>query len=76
VPAAPVTCAELGAALDAIGNIYKKHYRLRHPVNRWARHAADITRMDPDGSRCSSAWTPNGFVPHDDLSFEPAAALW
>jgi hypothetical protein len=67
-----VTWGELDAALDAVGNIYKKYYRLRH-----AGEALGIlTPLKSPGwiQMFETAWMPPDFnLPHD-LSFEPAAS--
>jgi hypothetical protein len=66
-----VTWGELDAALDAVGNIYKKYYRLRH-----AGEALGIlTPLKSPGwvQMFETAWMPQGFTLPHDLSFEPAA---
>jgi hypothetical protein len=67
-----VTWGELDGALDAVGNIYKKYYRLRN-----AGEALGIlTPLKSPGwiQLFQTAWMPPGFdLPHD-LSFEPVAA--
>jgi hypothetical protein len=68
-----VTWSELDAALDAVGNIYKKYYRLRH-----AGEALGIlTPLKSPGwiQMFQTAWMPPGFIPPGDLSFEPAANM-
>lgn len=70
-PAAPaVTWAELDAALDAVGNIYKKYYRLRHP----GETLGALTPLVSPGwiQMFHMAWMPPGFILPDDLDFEPA----
>ena len=67
-----VTWGELDAALDAVGNIYKKYYRLRH-----AGEAPGIlTSLKSPGwiQMFETAWMPPGFTLPHDLSFEPADA--
>jgi hypothetical protein len=66
----PVTWGELDAAIDGVGNIYKKYYRLRHA----GESLGILTPLKPPGwiQMFKTAWMPPGFdVPHD-LSFEPA----
>jgi len=66
-----VTWGELDAALDAVGNIYKKYCRLRH-----AGEALGIlTPLKSPGwiQMFETAWMPPGFTLPHDLSFEPAA---
>ena len=73
VPAAPpVTWAELDAALDAVGTIYKKYYRLRHP----GEALGALTPLKSPGwiQMLQVAWMPPGFIPPDDIDFEPAAS--
>jgi hypothetical protein len=75
VPAAPpVTWAELDAALDAVGAIYKKYYRLRHP----GEALGALTPLKPPAwiQMFQVAWMPPGFIPPDDLDFEPSAGTW
>jgi hypothetical protein len=75
LPAAPpVTWAELDAALDAVGGIYKKYYRLRHP----GEVLGALTPLISPGwiQMFQTAWMPIGFTPPDDLDFEPAMSLW
>ena len=65
VPAAPpVTWAELDAALDAVGTIYKKYYRLRHP----GEALGALTPLKSPGwiQMFQVAWMPPGFIPPDD----------
>jgi hypothetical protein len=64
-----VTWGELDAALDAVGNIYKKYYRLRHA----GESLGILTPLKSPGwiQIFETAWMPPDFnVPHD-LSFEP-----
>ena len=75
VPAAPpVTWAELDAAVDAVGGIYKKYYRLRHP----GEALGALTPLKSPGwiQMFQTAWMPSGFIPPDDLEFEPATSTW
>lgn len=71
-PAAPpVTWAELDAALDTVGTIYKKYYRLRHPGEALG---ALTPLISPGWIRLfQTAWMPPSFTPPTDLDFEPAA---
>ena len=75
VPAAPaVTWAELDAAVDAVGGIYKKYYRLRHP----GEALGALTPLKSPGwiQMFQTAWMPPGFIPPDGLDFEPATSMW
>jgi hypothetical protein len=65
-----VTWAELDAAVDAVGNIYKKYYRLRHP----GEALGALTPLRPPGwiQMFQTAWMPPGFTLPGDLGFEPA----
>ena len=75
VPAAPaVTWAELDAAVDAVGGIYKKYYRLRHP----GEVPGPLTSLKSPGwiQMFQTGWMPTGFIPPDDLDFEPATSMW
>jgi len=75
VPAArPVTWAELDAAVDAVGGVYKKYYRLRHP----GESLGLLTPLKPPGwiQMFQSAWMPPGFAPPGDLDFEPPRGAW
>lgn len=69
----PVTWEELDAALDAVGVIYKKYYRLCHP----GEALGALTPLKSPGwiQMFQTAWMPPGFIPPDDLSFEPAASM-
>ena len=75
VPAAPaVTWAELDAAVDAVGGIYKKYYRLRHP----GEALGALTPLKSPGwiQMFQTAWMPPGFILPDGLDFEPATSMW
>lgn len=65
-----VTWGELDAALDAVGNIYKKYYRLRHP----GEALGPLTPLKSPGwiQIFETAWMPPGFTPPDNVEFEPA----
>ena len=66
-----VTWGELDAALDAVGNIYKKYHRLRHA----GESPGILTPLKSPGwiQMFETAWMPPGFILLHDLSFEPAA---
>ena len=66
-----VTWAELDAALDAAGNIYKKYYQLRHPGE--ALGALTPLRSPGWTQMFETAWMSPDLVLPDDLDFEPAA---
>lgn len=70
-PATPaVTWAELDAALDAVGNIHKKYYRLCHP----GEALGGLTPLISPGwiEMFGTAWMPPGFTMPDHFDFDPA----
>lgn len=70
-PAAPaVTWGELDVALDAVGSIYKKYYRLRHPGE--ALGALTPLRSPAWIEMFQTAWMPPGFTLPDHHEFEPS----
>lgn len=69
----PVTWDQLDAALDAVGDIYKKYYRLRHPGEALG---ALTPLKSPDWIQMfETAWMSPGFISPDDLDFEPATTM-
>jgi hypothetical protein len=74
VPAdSAVTWGELDAALDAVGNIYKKYYRLRHAGEAFGI----LTPLKSPAcvQMFQTAWMPSGFILPDNLAFEPPVNL-
>jgi len=69
VPAPAVTWGELDSAIDAVGNIQKKYYRLRHP----GESLGALTPLISPGwiQMFGAAWMRPEFTMPDDLSFEP-----
>jgi hypothetical protein len=70
VPATPaVTWAELDAALDAVGNIHRKYYRLCHP----GEALGGLTPLISPGwiQMFGTAWMPLGFTLPCALDFDP-----
>ncbi len=65
-----VTWGELDAALDAVGSIYKKYYRLRHP----GESLGVLTPLRSPGwiQIFQTAWMPADFDQPGILDFEPA----
>lgn len=68
-PAPAVTWGELDSAIDAVGNMHKKYYRLRHP----GESLGALTPLISPGwiQMFGTAWMRPGFTMPDDLSFEP-----
>jgi hypothetical protein len=66
--APPVTWDELDAAVNAIGAIHKKYYRLRNP----GQMLGSLTPVISPGwvRMFETAWMPPGFRLPDDLLFE------
>jgi hypothetical protein len=64
----PITWEELDTAINTIGQIHRKYYRLRFPAtDLW--HLTPLTHPGWD-RMFDTAWKAAGFVPLDDLSFE------
>jgi hypothetical protein len=70
VPAPAVTWAELDDALDAVGNIHRKYYRLCHP----GESLGGLTPLISPGwiQMFETAWMPPGFTMPDHFDFDPA----
>jgi hypothetical protein len=68
-PAQSVTWRELDSAIDTVGNMHKKYYRLRHP----GESLGALTPLIPPGwtQMFGTAWMRPEFTMPDDLSFEP-----
>jgi hypothetical protein len=68
-PAPAVTWGELDSAIDAVGNMHKKYYRLRHP----GESLGALTPLISPGwiQMFGTAWMRPEFTMPDDLSFEP-----
>jgi hypothetical protein len=68
VPA--VTWGQLDAAIDAIGRLHKKYYKLRHP----GESLGSLTPLISPGwiQMFTVAWMPPGFAPPDPFDFDPA----
>jgi len=66
-----VTWGELDAALDAVGNIYKQYYRLRHA----GESLGILTPLKSLGwiQMFQTTWMQPDFTLPHDFSFEPAA---
>jgi hypothetical protein len=67
--APPVTWAELDAALDAVGNMHRKYYRLCHP----GESLGGLTPLiSPSWIQMfGTAWMPPGFTMPDHFDFDP-----
>lgn len=66
---APITWGDLDSALNTVGEIHRKYFKLRH-----AGGILPVITPIPQGfgwdKMFETAWKPEGFVPPDDLSFE------
>ena len=65
-----VTWGELDGALDSLGTLYKKYYRLRHTGDV----LGNLTPLISPAwiQMFETAWMPPDFIPPDNDSFEPA----
>ena len=66
---APITWGELDNALNTVGAVHRKYFKLRHA----GTHLGSLTPIPQDlgwDKMFDTAWKPEGFVAPDDLSFD------